>query len=114
MSARKRGFTKTLTCPPSEDVALSQSRELPRNRIAKIARHITGCEFCAAEQSFLSAYAPIIEENPPSEMPRHLRRLAEALLNGRLRSTRKTSVLRGEGPFAWDLFFAFERRARGV
>jgi hypothetical protein len=87
MSAvRAKAFTKTRACPSSEDIS---SRRLPRDK--SIARHIAGCEFCAAEQSFLSAYSQTAEEYEPAEMPAHLRRLAEALLLGKLKDSHKGS-----------------------
>jgi hypothetical protein len=74
---RAMAFIKTRACPSSEDIS---SRRLPRCKSEQIARHIAGCEFCAAEQSFLSAYNLTAEEPELVEMPAHLRRLAEALL----------------------------------
>ena len=89
MSAvRAKAFTKTRACPSSEDIS---SRRLPRDKSDQIARHIAGCEFCAAEQSFLSAYSQTAEEYEPAEMPSHLRRLAEALLLGKLKDSHKGS-----------------------
>ncbi len=79
--ASANAFTKTLTCPSSQDIS---SRRLPRGKSDQIARHIAGCDFCAAEQSFLSAYIQPSEEYKPAEMPAHLRHLAEALLIGKL------------------------------
>lgn len=96
MSAeRARAFVQTRACPSSEDVSLSQSRRLPPTKAQKLARHIAsqiaGCEFCAAEQSFLSAFVQNSEEYKPAEMPTHLRRLAEALLIGKLKNPLKGS-----------------------
>lgn len=87
MSAeRAKAFTKTRACPSSEDIS---SRRLPRGKSDQIARHIAGCEFCAAEQSFLSAYCQTTEEYEPAELPAHLRRLAEALLIGKRKDSYK-------------------------
>jgi len=88
MSAGPTPFTKTRACPSSDDIS---SRRLPRGKSDQIARHIAGCEFCAAEQSFLSAYNPTAEEYEPAEMPVQLRRLAEALLVGRLKESNRRS-----------------------
>jgi len=74
---RTKAFSKTRSCPSSEVIS---SRRLPSGKSDQIARHIAGCEFCAAEQSFLSAYRLTAEEYQLAEMPAHLRRLAEALL----------------------------------
>ena len=82
MSAgRAKAFTKTRACPSSHDIS---SRRLPRGKSDQIARHISGCDFCAAEQSLLSADSQDTEEYEPAEMPAHLRLLAEALLMGKL------------------------------
>jgi hypothetical protein len=89
MSAvREKAFTKRRACPSSEDIS---SRRLPRGKSDQIARHIAGCEFCAAEQSFLSAYSQTNEEYELAEMPTHLRRLAEALLMGKWKGFFKES-----------------------
>ena len=85
MSAvRGKTFTKTRACPSSEDIS---SRRLPPGKSDQIARHTAGCQFCAAEQSFLSAYSQFAEEYEPAEMPAHLRRLAEALLINKLKNS---------------------------
>jgi hypothetical protein len=76
---KAKAFIKTRACPSSEDIS---SRGFPHCKSDQIARHIAGCEFCAAEQSFLSAYSITAEEYRLGEMPAHLRLLAEALLAG--------------------------------
>jgi len=91
---RAKAFTKTRACPSSEVIS---SRRLPRGKSDQIARHIAGCEFSAAEQSFLSAYSLTAEDYELAEMPAHLRRLAEALLVGRLKGSDKGSKY-GMGP----------------
>jgi hypothetical protein len=79
---RANVFTKTRACPSSEDIS---SLRLPRGKSDQIALHIAGCEFCAAEQGFLSAYSQTVEDYELAEMPAHLRLLAEALLVGKTR-----------------------------
>jgi hypothetical protein len=81
-----KAFEKARACPSSEDIS---SLGLPRGKSDQIARHIAGCEFCAAEQSFLSAYSLTAEEYELAEMPTHLRRLAEVLLVGKLKGSSK-------------------------
>jgi hypothetical protein len=83
-----KAFTKTRACPSSEDIS---RRRLPRSNSDQIARHVAGCEFCAAEQSFLSVYIPTTEEYKIVAMPAHLRRLAEALLIGKLKDQSRGS-----------------------
>jgi len=78
-----------------------------RSKSDQIARHIVGCEFCAAEQSFLSAYSLTAEEYELAEMPAHLRRLAEGLLVGRLGGFYKGSIY-GSGPSLSGQGFAFD------
>ncbi len=92
--ARAMAFTKTHACPSSVDIS---TRGLPRGKSDQIDRHIASCEFCAAEQSFLSAYSLTAEEYEFAEMPAHLRRLAEALLVGELKAFDKR-VSKGKGP----------------
>jgi hypothetical protein len=86
-AASAKGFTKTRACPSLEDTF---SSKLPRGNSAQIARHTAGCEFCAAEQSFLSARNQTTEYEP-AEMPAYLRRLAKALLIGKLNDSYKGS-----------------------
>jgi len=49
-------FTKTRACPLSEDIS---SRRLPRDKSDQIGCHIVDCDFCAFEQSLLSAHTVI-------------------------------------------------------
>ena len=82
MSAgRAKAFTKTWACPSSNDLS---RRRLPRGKADHVARHLDSCDFCAAEQRLLSAYSQTTYEYEAAEMPAHLRRLAEALLAGKL------------------------------
>jgi hypothetical protein len=74
---RANAFFKTRACPSSADIS---NRVLPHGKSDQIALHIAGCEFCAAEESFLSAYNLADEGDELAEMPAHLRRLAEELL----------------------------------
>ena len=91
-----KAFTKTRACPTSEETS---SRRLPRGKSAQIARHVAGCEFCTAEQSSLSAYSQATGEYVPAEMPANLRRLAEALLIGKLKDSTTRSKYRYESSF---------------
>ena len=105
MSAiRANAFTKTRACPSTEYIS---SRRLPLGQSDQIARHIAGCEFCAAEQSFLSAYSPTAEEYEAAEMPANLRRLTEALLMGKLKDYYEGSKY-SKGSSLAEPGFAFE------
>ena len=88
-----KAFTKTRACPTSEEIS---SRRLPRGKSAQIARHVAGCEFCSAEQNFLSSYSQATGEYVPAEMPANLRWLAEALLIGKLKYSTTRSQYRYE------------------
>ena len=73
-------FGKARSCPSSEELVLSAGSK-------PIQYHVAGCEFCAAEKNFLSAY-PLVNTNyeKPENMPEHLRILAESLLRGKSKS----------------------------
>ena len=89
MSAgRAKAFTKSRACPSFDDIF---GRSLPRGKSEQIARHLTYCDFCAAEQGLLTAYSQTNEEYEAAEMPAHLRQLAEALLAGKLKDSDKIS-----------------------
>ena len=65
----------------------------------QIVRHVAGCEFCAAEQNFLSAFNHTTEEYKFAEMPAQLRRLAEAMFVERLKDSSKGSKYGKESSF---------------
>jgi hypothetical protein len=69
-------FGKAISCPRSEDLMSLMNSEFIRS-------HLAGCEFCAAELNFLSAYPSTALHYEPVAMPAHLRVLAESLLWGR-------------------------------
>lgn len=92
MSAgRAKAFSKTRACPSSNDIS---RRGLPCGKADQIARHLAGCDFCAAEQRVLSAHGQTTDDYEAPEMPAHLRRLAEALLAGKLKSSDKSLTYR--------------------
>ena len=101
---RAKAFIKTRACPSSVEIS---SRGLRPVKSDQISRHIAGCEFCAAEQSFLSAHSLVADECEAAEMPAHLRRLAEALLIGKLKGfirdrNTESEPLRGGSGFAFE------------
>ena len=103
-----KAFTKTRACPTSEETS---SRRLPRGKSAQIARHVAGCEFCTAEQNLLSSYSQATGEYVPAKMPANLRRLAEALLIGKLKDSTTRSKYRydrrlGEQGFGFEWMFS--------
>ncbi|CAN5856047.1 hypothetical protein BH18ACI4_BH18ACI4_06580 [soil metagenome] len=105
---RAKAFIKSRTCPSAEDIS---RHSLPRTESDRITRHIDGCDFCAAEQCFLSAYLQTLEEYEPAEMPAHRRRLAEALLFGKLKGSCKGKVYGGRR-LLQEPGFAFEINLR--
>ncbi|CAN5620744.1 hypothetical protein BH18ACI3_BH18ACI3_20030 [soil metagenome] len=73
-------FYKTEECPASEQLAAlrdysSDSEEL--------RRHLSTCEFCAAEQDLYRHYPPVEETVVPANIPEPLFELADALLHKR-------------------------------
>ena len=78
-------FCKRATCPSSEALLAYQTCGLTAERMVWVASHLDECEFCGAELQLLSEHTPAAEEEyPPSEMPPHLRWLAESLLSANL------------------------------
>jgi hypothetical protein len=76
-------FRKTKSCPPSEELLSLNLAELPVESVSTIISHLDVCEFCAAEAHFLSNVQVTAVACPPTEMPQHLRLLAESLLGKR-------------------------------
>ncbi|MBA2524949.1 MAG: hypothetical protein H0V18_04065 [Pyrinomonadaceae bacterium] len=113
MSAvRAKALITTCLCPSSEDISRPS---LPRSKSTKIAFHIVGCEFCAAEQSFLSAYSQTIKEYESPKMPAHLRRLSKVPRIGKLNASYKgLKYGKGSSRTMPGFAFALNLRARAV
>ena len=74
------GFQKTKDCAPSEDIlAFATSAKLSEG----LRRHLSECEFCAAELELYQRHPIDDEKIHIGQMPEPLRELAEALLRGR-------------------------------
>ena len=73
-------FCKNEDCPASEDLLAFQTGDMPVSEGASIRRHLAVCEFCSAEVEFYTNYPPAETKVEPTEMPRPLFELAEALL----------------------------------
>lgn len=77
-------FCKNEDCPASADLLAFQTGDMSVDDGAGIRKHLTVCEFCAAEVAFYSHY-PQAEEGPETieaaQMPQPLFELAEALLS---------------------------------
>jgi hypothetical protein len=75
-------FGKQATCPSSETLLLYQRVGLNLEQRSKIVSHLAACDFCGAELQLLTKYSPTGEEYAFTDIPLHLRHLAEALLGG--------------------------------
>jgi hypothetical protein len=99
-----KAFVKTRACPSSDDIS---NLRLSLGKSDQMARHLAGCDFCAAQQSHLSASSRTTGEYEPPEMPAHLVAWAEAcsgesskiLIGDEIRkAAHRKSVTRGAGP----------------
>ena len=80
-SVKVESFVKTSHCPSSDALLALQLNQSSRQDSQKLRSHLAACEFCAAESHFLSKHRPSPSlYDGPSEMPQHLRLLAESLL----------------------------------
>jgi hypothetical protein len=79
-------FCKRATCPSSETLLSYRTCGLAAERMIWVVSHLDECDFCGAELQLLSEHAPAeeVEECELSEMPPHLRWLAESLLSANL------------------------------
>jgi hypothetical protein len=73
-------FCKQATCPSSKTLLSYHSLETAFEQAQWITYHLESCEFCAAEFRLLAKHEALEEEYPLTEIPAHLRSLAEALL----------------------------------
>lgn len=73
-------FCKQATCPSAETLVSYHALAEAFEQAEWIAEHLDSCDFCAAEFKLLSEHEAVEEEYPPTEIPAHLRSLAEALL----------------------------------
>lgn len=73
-------FCKQAACPSSETLLSYHVSEAAFEQAERITEHLESCEFCAAELRLLAEHEAVEEEYPLTEIPAHLRSLAEALL----------------------------------
>lgn len=86
-------FYKTKDCPASEKLAaLEDSVSMGE----EVRRHLSGCDFCAAELEFYRRYPPGEENVEPADIPEPLLELAHALLHKR-RDVSELYKLAGKG-----------------
>jgi hypothetical protein len=97
-SFKMANFRKNSECPSSQELLRFQKSESSRG-CRKIKKHITECEFCAAELGFYARF-PQSEETsfiqPPSEIPAPLYELAEAILSKKYLDYSMLNKLLGE------------------
>lgn len=80
-SERVESFVKTNSCPSSEVLLAFQLYQSSRQDSEDLRSHLAVCDFCAAESHFLSKHQPSPSlQDGPTEMPQHLRLLAQSLL----------------------------------
>ncbi|MEO6334747.1 MAG: hypothetical protein ABIO91_07160 [Pyrinomonadaceae bacterium] len=86
-------FYKTKDCPASEKLAaLADSESVGE----ELRRHLSRCEFCAAELEFYRLYPPREEHVELADIPEPLFELADALLHKR-RDVSELYELAGKG-----------------
>ena len=71
-------FAKGHGCPSANELIQATGSSLQSWK--RIASHLVVCDFCAAEAHFLSSHTAQPAPYELADMPRHLRKLAEALL----------------------------------
>ena len=76
-----RFFCKTADCPTSEALLAYGSSLAAPGILSFIESHLASCDFCGAELQLLANCESENQKYSFAEMPEHLRRLAEALLN---------------------------------
>ena len=72
MRTAVRAFRKQITCPSSETLLEYSEQSLSPLASERVRRHLSRCDFCDAEQRFLSRYRPLDEASPSATMPAHM------------------------------------------
>lgn len=73
-------FSKQASCPSAETLVSYNTSTLSGGAAAHVLEHLSSCEFCNAELKLLAKHTPVEEEYRATEIPAHLRSLAEALM----------------------------------
>ena len=76
-------FCKNEDCPSSNELLQFQNGDLAATRGREIKKHLTDCEFCAAEVDFYSRYPQAEGVAEAAEIPAPLYELAESLLKNK-------------------------------
>ena len=80
MGSLRSGFEKNRHCPSSDILFSYQGSDLSAEQTARIASHLSCCDFCAAELQLLSKYPAVEPLCEGAVMPPDLGALAAALL----------------------------------
>lgn len=97
-SFKMANFRKSSDCPSSQDLLVFQKGESAKG-CRKIKKHISECEFCAAELGFYARFPQADEPCPAetvSDIPLPLYELAEAILSKKYRDYSLLNKLLGE------------------
>ena len=89
-------FCKNANCPSSPDLLKFQYGAISQKEKRGIERHLTDCEFCAAEVEFYKHYPQSEEKIEAAEIPKPLYELAKALLGNRRNDFSLLNKLLGE------------------
>jgi len=92
-------FCKLKTCPSTATLLRYTQDALDAEEQAAIATHLLACDFCGAETYLLARHCPTLVKTccQPSEIPQHLRHLAQLMLTGAARHAQKVSETACDG-----------------
>ncbi len=76
-------FCKNATCPSSQSLLAFPNGETQNEENEAIRKHLTACEFCAAEVEFYGRFPQSEDAYIETKIPLPLYQLAEALLSSR-------------------------------
>lgn len=82
-SLKMINFHKNSNCPTSQALLAFQNSETSTINSASLQKHLSECEFCAAEIELYAHCPQAVEECVETEIPAALYELAEALLNNK-------------------------------
>src|SRR4051812_16375145 len=82
-SLKMINFCKNANCPSSQSLLAFQKGETIDRESEPVRKHLSECEFCAAEVEFYAHYAQAEVTCVEAEIPVSLYELAEALLSSK-------------------------------
>lgn len=92
-------FYKKTSCPTSQKLLAFQTGEGYFFESENIRKHLTECEFCAAEVEFYAHYPQAEEPVVKPDIPPYLFELAEALLSNKNKELKMLNKLFAESEF---------------